>query len=316
MASIDISIIIPSKNNGGKTAEIIKKTAKEINNLSVEFIVIDMNSSDNGILETLNVIKKNDLRGFVIQSGTGPVSAALNTGIYKANGKYLSFVYPTRLYENYLGEYYQAAIQKDSDFVFASSQKESEPFLYDNPIVSAVDAAIEIMNSRLKIDFAAVLIKREFLLNHTVKFNEDCTFGYAEAFILNLLIYDPKISCVDLVLKKDEIHSVKKEEQVQTVKNCFDRLEAMIRVYHDAERKQKEHTALLEILKYEKLPAIVLSCIHILLRNGFGASSVKKLLKAKHYDIYLTTSKKTPKRLRLKILLWKTAPAIYVKRYH
>ena len=71
MANVDISIIIPSKNNKAKIAAIIKKLASETENngIAAEFIVIDMNSTDGVVLEALNIIKENNLRGCVIQSG-------------------------------------------------------------------------------------------------------------------------------------------------------------------------------------------------------------------------------------------------------
>ena len=67
MAKADISVIIPTKNNKGKTAEIIDKLSSENENINIEFIVIDMNSADGVILEVLNMIKKKSLLGYVIQ---------------------------------------------------------------------------------------------------------------------------------------------------------------------------------------------------------------------------------------------------------
>ena len=53
MANVDLSIIIPARNNKAKNASIIKMIADETRDLDVEFIVIDMNSTDGGVLEAL-----------------------------------------------------------------------------------------------------------------------------------------------------------------------------------------------------------------------------------------------------------------------
>ena len=67
MANVDLSIIIPARNNKAKNASIIKMIADETRDLDVEFIVIDMNSTDGGVLEALNMMKTGNLKGSVIQ---------------------------------------------------------------------------------------------------------------------------------------------------------------------------------------------------------------------------------------------------------
>ena len=125
MANVDISVIIPSKNNKNTTAKIIRCISESTKNLEVEYIVIDMNSTDNSILSALNEIKKHNLRGCVIQSGGGSVSSALNTGIYKSDGKYITFVYPSRLYKSdYIPEYYSTIEGKNADIVFSAPKTE------------------------------------------------------------------------------------------------------------------------------------------------------------------------------------------------
>ena len=77
MANVDVSVIIPCKNSRSKTAGIIKKFSQENDGLTLEFIIIDMNSNDGTVLESLSLIKELGLLGYVIQSGSGTVPAAL-----------------------------------------------------------------------------------------------------------------------------------------------------------------------------------------------------------------------------------------------
>ena len=119
MANISLSVIIPSKNNKYHVSDIIKRIAAELPGEEVEFIVIDMNSSDDSVICALEEIKNNHLRGCVIQSGGGSISSALNTGIYKSDGKYITFVYPSRMYKNYIADYLKTADKTAAEFVFA-----------------------------------------------------------------------------------------------------------------------------------------------------------------------------------------------------
>ena len=109
MGVVELSVIIPSKNNKHHVSNIIKRISAELSEVEVEFIVIDMNSTDNSVLWALEEIKRNDLRGCVIQSGGGSICSALNTGIYKSDGKYITFVYPSRQYKNYFADYLKTA---------------------------------------------------------------------------------------------------------------------------------------------------------------------------------------------------------------
>ena len=90
MSSVRVSVIIPTRNVAENIANIIKAVSKNCIGLDVEYLIIDMNSTDSTIRNALNAIKANKLNGFVLQNGNSTVGSALNTGIYKASGKYIS----------------------------------------------------------------------------------------------------------------------------------------------------------------------------------------------------------------------------------
>lgn len=313
MSNVDISVIIPSKNNKSKTAGIIKKISDEIKGISVEFVVIDMDSSDGGVLETLDLMKKKRLFGCVIQSGSGSVSSALNTGLYRCSGKYVSFIYPTRLYKNYISEFFDTAEKSKADFVFSSPVSSGENKNSVPESLFGADLAADILQSKIKADFAAVLIRREFMIENRIKFCEECNFGYAESFLLNLLMYNPECEYVNINLERDYDNEVVKEENAPLAKNGFERLDAMLQVYDTAKKRQGNNKRLIEIIEYNKLPSLVISCIDMLIKEGFSSSSIKKLLRSKHYDDYIKSSNDTPYLLRRKIFVWNTSSWVYEK---
>ena len=107
MSSVRVSVIIPTRNVAENIANIIKAVSKNCIDLDVEYLIIDMNSTDSTIRNALNAIKANKLNGFVLQNGNSTVGSALNTGIYKASGKYISFVFARTLYSDFIPSYYE-----------------------------------------------------------------------------------------------------------------------------------------------------------------------------------------------------------------
>ncbi len=311
MAKADISVIIPSKNNANEVAAIIDRMSSDILGVNMEFIVIDINSANGGIIDVLNMIKEKNLSGYVIQSGGGTVSSALNTGIYKASGRYITFVYPSRLYKNYISDYFSLAEEKNADFIFAAPETNDGSRILISDGVTGADVAVCLIRSSITMDFTAVMFKREFLVENKVSFYEDCRLGYAEEFVFNTLLHSPIVAFSKIKPERDHSNETVRENTLSAGNNCFERLEAMIRVFSAAKEYKKDDRVLLEALEFQKLPSVTMSCIDKLLAEGFGASSIKKLMKNKGYDKYLDFSRYTSKTLRNKILLWKTVPWLY-----
>ncbi len=312
MSEVDLSIIIPARNNKAKNASIIKMIADETRDLDVEFIVIDLNSTDGGVLDALNMMKTGNLKGSVIQCGNGTVCAALNTGIRKASGKYITFVYPTRLYKNYINEYFHAAEEKQAEFVFAvpSSSEENHKDIIPEGILGT-DIVVRLIRSSIYMDFTAVLFRRDFLLKNSVFFYEECTLGYAEAFIYNSLLHNPKAAYIDMEIKRDYVNSLVGSGNSGATNNCFERLDAMIKVYERAKSLHKNDNVLLEAFEYQKIPAVVINCIDKLLDEGFNKTSIRKLLKNKGYEDYLKITASTDDELKKKVVQWKFVPWLY-----
>ena len=309
MANVDISVIIPCKDSKKKTAEIIRKISENTAGIETEFIVIDMNSKDNSVLSALNEIKKRNLKGYVIQSGGGTVSSALNTGIYKSNGKYITFVYPSRLYKSdYISDYYNTIEEKNADFVFSAPQTELVSAEMDN--IKGSELAVGLVKSVVSMDFCAVMIKREYLLSNHIKFYENCTTGYAEAFVFNALIFEPKIAYSDIKLEREYLDNSAKDD-LSKKNSVFSKIDAMLKVYESIQLNKKGDNNLKNAFEYNKIPSVVMSCIDTLLKDGFPYTAVRNSLRLKNYDKLLKFSMHTPPKLRMKILKWRFMPKLY-----
>ncbi len=312
MSNVDLSVIIPSKNNKHKTAEIIRHISENTDDLDIEFIVIDMNSSDDSVSSALQEIKSRHLKGCVIQSGKSTVSSALNTGIYQSNGKYITFVYPRKLYKDYMISYYHTIEKHNGDIVFAvpsdSSERISDELVKDH--ILNQDFIYHLAKMPFYIDLAAVMLRREYLLDHHIRFFDECRLGYAEAFIYNIMLFEPKAVYDNTELQRDYVNSMSDEETVSN-RACMSRIDALIKVYEQILLCRKDDQQLVHLFEYEKIPAAVMSVVDILLKENFSCSAVKKKLHKKHYDEYLRISSKIPSKLRYKIFKWKWIPYFY-----
>ena len=321
MANIDLSVIIPSKNNKKKISKIICDVASELENIETEFIIIDMNSSDKSVITALDTLKKNNLRGYVIQNGSGNVSSALNTGIYRSNGKYISFLFMNRLYKNYLSDFFCMADKNNADFVFYANEeakakltlkdilrdksKNKDPYPSDS-----IWLLCELLKSDIYFDFNTVMFRREFVLDKGIKFYEDFNYGYAEAFIYNMLLNSPKIACCETKPVYDNINSSANDEAVPNT-SCYGRIDSMIRIYENSVSLHPDNKYLNDLFEYRKLPSVVMSVVRILTKEEFSYAAIKRSFKQKGYNKLLKTSHMTPHELRREIIIWNTFPWLY-----
>ncbi len=319
MSNISLSVIIPCRNSMRHIGHIIEEIAAEVKETETEFIVIDMNSTDESVITALETIKANNLRGCVIQSGGSGISSALNTGIYKSDGKYVTFIYPGRRYKNYLETFLDAASEKAADFIFSFSNQSgvgksnAESIKKSgNDRLNPTDLMTDMIYSAVSFDFTAVMLKREFLLLHHIRFYEDCSYGYLEAFIYNALLHHPQLAAVSVTMERaaDRNTAANKEGVTENI-NCYERIESMLKVYESMKLQRRENLKLVEMFECQKLPSVLLSVADILKKQGFSTVAIKKSMKQKGYSQYLKVSGCTTPELKKRILQFRFAPWLY-----
>ena len=90
MQAPELSLILPVRDIEIELPGILRSIKEQVGAAAAEWIIVDMGSEDQTVLRAVQYIKEERLQGFVIQNGKGSVSAALNTGMQKAAGEYLS----------------------------------------------------------------------------------------------------------------------------------------------------------------------------------------------------------------------------------
>ena len=154
------------------------------------------------------------------------------------------------------------------------------------------------------------MIRREYLLDNHIKFYGDCVTGYAEAFVFNALIFEPKIAYASAKLEREYIDIPQKTDDIRN-DGCFSKIDAMLKVYETMQLNKKGSNALHNAFEYNKIPSVVMSCVDMLLKDKFPYYAIKNSLKLKEYDKLLKFSRVTPSKLRKKIITWKFFPKFY-----
>lgn len=315
MDNVSVSVIIPTRNVSENITNIIKAVSESCVNIDVEYIIVDMNSNDSTVKKALNVIQANNLRGCVLQNGNSTVGSALNTGIYKASGKYISFVFARTLYSNFIPNYLELAEKNNADFVFASSrlsENESKAMAVGLLNIGGADLAVVIAKSIVGVQIPAIMLRRDFVQSNRILFSENCRRGYAEQYVYKIVLSNPKTVFSDFKLLKDSKNQAPIPETLENKElHVLERVDAMREIVEIVESKFGDNRELCEFFRYEKLPNVILSCVDALLKSGVKPSAIKTAMKIKRCDEFLEMSKNTPISLKKRIFIWKNFRNLY-----
>ncbi len=317
MQTANLSIIIPVRNIEQEVSGILRSVAAQTVGLEVEFIVVDMGSGDQTVLEAVQLIKEMKLKGFVIQNGDSTVSAALNTGIQKAGGDYVTFIFARRLYRDFIGGYYETASRSSADFIFGSVTEE-ESHAADRRLISkavkqesGANYVKSLLKGCLRIDISAIFLRRRFLIEKQIRFFDACSHGYAEEFVLRCLLMADSIIQSPTIMKRDTVFELKRGKQKPVGKNIFEHTEAILRVMDIITSNYGEDTELIRLFEKEKLPLTIMNAVDILLREGTAYNIIRGYLRMTGYDKLLQTGRFTNKVLKRRITVWQVIPWMY-----
>lgn len=175
--NIKISVIIPAFNVEKYIERcinsVIQQSLKEI-----EIIVIDDGSTDK-TLELIKEIEKNDKRVIVIEQENQGSSAARNSGLKRARGKYISFLDSDDwIEENYLYDIYTYAEKNSLDIVVTDFYKDDgrdagyreDLNIENNKFISGKTYLEHIFNGNGYPNVWDKIVKRELYEKNSISF--------------------------------------------------------------------------------------------------------------------------------------------------
>ncbi|NLJ31149.1 MAG: glycosyltransferase family 2 protein [Clostridiales bacterium] len=317
MQSAELSVIFPVRNLEKEISGILHWVSAQTAGLETELIVVDMGSDDRTVLEAVQKIKERGLRGFVIQNGETTVASALNTGIQKAGGDYVTFLFAGRLYRGFAPCYMETAVRSGADFVYGCMTEEESRTAERRLVSSAVcreqgaTLVFNMIKGTLRMDISAVFIRRAFLMEKQIRFTDSCGYGYSEEFVYRCLLEAESAVQAPVVLHREKECEMKRGRQQPVGKNIFQYADAMLRVADLVRTGSTEDLKLVALFEQQKLPLTVMHGVDVMLQEGVGYNAVRGFLRVNGYDKYLKTGRKTAKSLKRRIAVWKMIPWMY-----
>lgn len=188
-----VSIIVPIYG----VELYIEKCVRSImsqNYENIEIILVDDGSKDNSG-EIIDRLAKEDQRIKVIHKANAGVSAARNSGLAVATGKYILFVDGDDYIDTTYTEYFvRLIVENNADMVFSYNWYRDSDFSSrhidkkDEVIAISGECAMEEMYlNKIGVAVWNKIYKKELLDEYAIKFNEE--FWFAEGMTFNIEIF-------------------------------------------------------------------------------------------------------------------------------
>lgn len=319
MEELEVSMIIPVKDEAGNIAKILGEAAAQTQGMTAEVIVVDMGAQGGLVQQGYRIYREKQLRGGVVRNGDADLSSAMNTGLQRAQGEFVTFLLPQEMYGDYLSGFLQTARQ-GADVVFGCADETAVRAAERRVNSSAVksqrgaDFACDMIRGNLSISPRAILLRRSFLEKERIHFREGAPYGVGEEFMFRCLL------SADTVLQSPTVPvpgrllpelAASPEPAVMVGKEIFASVDAMVRIY-DWVRLQCRHEELIGLFRYQKLPETVMDCVEALLAEGMGHRFIRQCIREGGYQRLLEADHRlTSPELKRRIQLWKRLPWLY-----
>lgn len=214
-----VSVIVPTYNNEARIARTLECLVSQ-DHPNTEIIVVNDVSTD----ATADIARQFPAGGrqirIIERSVNGGQSAARNTGLDAAQGKYVIFFDHDDLAEkNYVSSLCGKAEHTDSDIVFCGYKEyyedEGRAVLHQNVFSSASLSAGDCISAWIKGNFWCgiwcCIFKKEFLDSAKLRFPEGCQLGEDTEFLFKALVSTSHISFI-----KDILYSWVRHAKQQT----------------------------------------------------------------------------------------------------
>lgn len=310
MSNCDVSVIMPLKNMSGHISVALKKILDNNKNISMEFILIDMASNDNTILEAIEVIKSLNLNGCVIQSGESQISAVLNTGINRSMGEFITFEFLGDFCSTYITDFYNFSKKNETQILFAKSTNDVD-FLKED----SYNLLTKLFDNSFRCNLNKLFINAHFLKKNNIFVNEDCKKYYHYDLFAKMLILCQDVYSCGKDYKKENLQIENDELNIKPKSVFFEFVDTNIKLYEFAQKKCRNNKLIKDEIRYKVLPNVIMDAVNMLLKEGYKASSIKNSLRTRGYDVYLKIDKSFSFKLNKDIILWKRLSFIYSKLY-
>lgn len=288
--------------------EALQKISENNRGISIEFILVDIASTDNTVLTSIEAIKQYNLVGCVIQNGKSSISEVLNTGIKRATGSFITFEFLENFCSDYIKDYYDFAKDNNVQVILNKPNGNESKFIETdrNLLIS------DLPNNINQYGLNKIFINTAFIQKNNIFINKSCEkYSHYDLlyklFILGKDIYFcEKNYTNDLNFEGKSLFKKKKS-------SFFEFVDTNINLCDFIQKKCRNDKSAREKIRYDVLPNAILNCVNKLLQEGYKPSSIKNSLKLRGYDFYLKFDKSYSLKLNKDIIMWKRLSFVYNK---
>ena len=194
-----VTIILPVYNVRDYISDciesIINQTCKDF-----ELLVVDDGTKDDSIFIAESLLSSSDIRYTIIHRKNGGLSAARNTGIKAAQGKFLCFVDSDDvIHPEYIETLLNDIEANDvpmaiGNFKWVTEKGKKDFDLSDTHgvVVDKKDFLCKILRRQIFNYFGCFMISRSYIIEHNLLFDENVFFGVDQAYMWYLMVGVPK----------------------------------------------------------------------------------------------------------------------------
>ncbi|OCA53381.1 glycosyltransferase family 2 protein [Photorhabdus namnaonensis] len=253
-SNILVSIIIPAFNVEGVIEDAINSVLNQTYR-NIEIIIVNDGSTD-GTIDILDQLSQQHPNIMVFSQENRGISAARNVGLSQAKGDYVTFLDSDDTFES---SFIESVLRKNSEtksditFCLFKEVYPGEKEIYSKDYCDLNKLAFNLLNFNY-FGICCMLIKRNFLLENKILFDENLIVGEDILFIL-LCICKAKFSYTPEYLynyfyRNDSIMNKK-----WGVKNYMDEIQAWDKINQDMDIKyhKEDRVALMKKIKSKAL---------------------------------------------------------------
>lgn len=188
-----VTVIIPCYNSEKTIVNTIKSVENQKHS-EIEIICIDDGSTD-GTWKLLCSYQKNCRTTIkIIRQQNKGVSAARNSGIENASGRYLFFLdSDDEIFPDTLSFLVKGMKEKEIAYGTWTSERNHQCSTYPISKVAEIRYINDAyMYRKSKLVFASFLYKRSIIIDHNIRFNENLKYGEDNLFLWNYLCFVTK----------------------------------------------------------------------------------------------------------------------------
>jgi len=201
-----ITVIIPAYNASDHLAKCVNSLKKQ-QFRDFEIIAVNDGSTDNTQQVLEYQLQLLDRPYTIVTRKNGGVSAARNSGIEHARGKYLFFIdADDYLSPHCLLKLYNKMVEGSSDIVFCGFVRVDkagrlikgyrDSYSYLETVVESQRAIISFLRKEIWISVGCALYRKETVDKYRLKFLEGCNYGEDQDFIIRYLSNSQCVSSV------------------------------------------------------------------------------------------------------------------------